>query len=254
MDEKLYKKDTWINKDIPYIFNGEITEYDMKSASFSIIKEYKLLSKDKIDILSRLEKEKRNKRVGIYQRDDEVFKEALKLGFIEARKSFFEANDLTQNDILSIKKDAIFTTKKCKYCEFGEILFRPKNTYTSYVYLKTERKDLELFYSKDGLDVKGISNKKLEDHKEYMIEFLNQYFNKMETQSKSSVLQWLKRFLSKYKFKRLEVGYYRSFDDRSIVINSDDSGGFVFEDGFSDSIDISYNYFNILLKLIKISI
>ena len=254
-EDTIYKRDTYINNNIPFIFNSEITEYDMKSAAFSIIKEFKLLDKSKIEKLSKLEKEKRNKQIGIYQRDDEAFKETLKLGFIEARRRFFEANSLNINDLLSIKKDAIFTKKKCKYQEFGEILFRPKNTYTSYIYLKTERKSVELYYNYEVLDVKGISDTKLDLHREYMLKFLNKYFNKMETDNVSSTLSWFMRFLTKYKNKELEVGYYRTFDDRSIIEMDDvDTMTFVFENETSDNIDIRYNYFNILLKLAKISV
>ena len=203
-----------------------------------------------------MEKERRNKQIGLYQRDDEIFKEALKTGFIEARRLFFEANSLEINDILSIKKDAIFTTKVCKEQKFGEILFRPKNYYTSYIYLKTERRPVELYYGNNNIDVKGISSSKLKDHEEFMLKFLKTYFNKMESSTKESVLSWLIRFVTKYKMKGVENGYYRSFDDRSVIDVLDvdlDETGFIFENETSENIDISYNYFNVLLKLIKIS-
>ena len=252
----IYKRDTFINTGIPYLFNSEIIEYDMKSAGFSIIKEFNLLSKNKIERLNSMEKERRNKQIGLYQRDDEIFKEALKTGFIEARRLFFEANSLEINDILSIKKDAIFTTKVCKEQKFGEILFRPKNYYTSYIYLKTERRPVELYYGNNNIDVKGISSSKLKDHEEFMLKFLKTYFNKMESSTKESVLSWLIRFVTKYKMKGVENGYYRSFDDRSVIDVLDvdlDETGFIFENETSENIDISYNYFNVLLKLIKIS-
>ena len=204
--------------------------------------------------LENIPKTKLVKRIGILQRDDSEFKESLKQAFIDGRKLFFEANDITENDILSIKKDAIFMLKNCKYQEFGHILFRPKNRYSSYLYLKLSTGNLELYYSDKSLDVKGIASKHLENHEKYLLKFFRTFFRKMETDSNEEVLRYLNRFISKYKRRELETGYYRSFDNASTFILDDVKGmEFIDEESVvTDNIMIEFNYYEIFMKLVKV--
>ena len=46
VDSQLYKRTTWLNKNIDFSFGSSITEYDMKSAVLSLIKEFKMLPDD----------------------------------------------------------------------------------------------------------------------------------------------------------------------------------------------------------------
>ena len=64
----------------------------------------------------------------------------------------------------------------------------------------------------------------------------------METTSDTEVLEFLKRFIDKYKRKELEEGYYRRFDANSNFEIMPDS----------EEINISYNFNHILLKLVQI--
>ena len=76
----------------------------------------------------------------------------------------------------------------------------------------------------------------------------------METSTPNEVIGFTKRFLDKYKRKELEVGYYRTFDSRSKCELLDDTEG-LYDNYFEEDkidLDITYNYFNILLKLIQI--
>ena len=52
MSSKLWKNDSFINQNIPYLFNQEIIEYDMKEAGFSLTKEFQLLDKKIIEKLN----------------------------------------------------------------------------------------------------------------------------------------------------------------------------------------------------------
>ena len=252
MENKLWKYDTFINENIPYTFNTEIIEYDMKEAGFSISKEFKLLDKNTIKRLEKLSKDRRKVTLGNMQNSVAGYKDSLKIAFQEARRMFFEENDLEQSDIISIKKDAIFTTKRCNVQKIGEYInFRPKHYYTSYINLG---KKLEFYYSPEELSVKGINDVNIEYHRDYMIRFIKLFIKKMETEDEESVIRFTKRFIDKYKRRELEVGYYRTFDHRSMYMMNDDSGE-LYENYFEEDkfdIDITYNYFNIALKLIQI--
>ena len=247
---EIYELDQFINPNIPYIFNREIIEYDLKEAGYSISREFNLLDKDRLKKLDKLDKDARHKKIGIYQRDDKIFKENLKLGFVKVREMFIKLNNIEKDDIVSIKKDALFICKRCEVQKIGNYLnFRPKNTYTSYIRLD---KTLELYYNKNGIDVKGISSDKLELHEKFIIKFLTTYFYKMENNDKYNVLDYTRRYIDKYKNKELEAGYYRTFDKRSTIEFLSDNKSYVLSDSIKDDIDIRFNLFNVFIKLIKI--
>lgn len=252
MTNEIWKHDTFNNHNIVFTFNKEIIEYDLKEAGFSLTKEYNLLDKNTIKVLEKYKKDKRKIELGLIQRDNKEYRESLKEVFKEARRKFIEYNELEQQEIISIKKDAIFTTRKCKYKEFGKnLLFRPKNYYTSYIRLS---KNLEFYYSPNKLDIKGMNDENKKLHEEYMISFINLFFRKMETTTQEATIEFCRRFISKYKRKELEVGYYRTFNSNSHYILNDGSGDTFNEywEEDKDDLDISYNFHNILLKLIQI--
>lgn len=252
IENTLWERDSFINENIPFLFNKEIIEYDMKDAGFSLTREYKLLDDSTIEKLDKFKKDKRKVEMGKIERDNSDYRDAKKEAFKMARRMFFEANELEPSDIISIKKDAILTTKKCQYQSFGKyILFRPKNFYTSYIQLG---KRLEFYYSPEHLDVKGISDDVLKLHEDYMLKFIKLFFNKMETEDDITVIEFTKRFITKYKRKELEVGYYRRFNHESnfILLNNDTDTFMDYWEESKDDLDISYNFHELLLKLIQI--
>lgn len=251
MSSKLYKKDNYINDNIFFLFNKDITEYDMSDAGFSLIQEFGLLDSDIINKLSKMKKDKRKIEIGNIQRKNQEFKERLKDSFADARMLFFELNNIDDTELISIKKDAIITTQFCKQTKIGKFInFRPKHFYTSYIRLDRR---LELYYSPNDFAVKGIGDEMLEDHKDYMIKFIKTYFHKMETSDKSTVIEFTRNFIDKYKSFDLPVGYYRNFDIKSeFCVVGDTTKYKKYWEDEKENLDINYNYFNVLLKLIKI--
>ena len=118
---EIYKRHFYINKDIDQKVNEEIIEYDMKSAGLSIIKSGKLLDERMISLLEILPKDQRSIKIGNLQKRDKELTRKLNEGFEYYRKVFLESNDVKDDDIISIKKDAIFTTKRCKNMEFDYV-------------------------------------------------------------------------------------------------------------------------------------
>lgn len=258
----LYLKDRYLNKDISVIKNKVIIEYDLKSANTSLCREYNLLNDKLIEQLESSTKKKRVVNIGKLQRKDSVFKEKLKESFIDIRRRFFIENNIHDDDILSIKKDAIFCLKECRNVHFGRCHFVKKNVYTSYIYLN----NLEIYYSPTGknimeptVHVKGIDDVILEYHNDYMISFFKSLFKHMETSSKSTTLQFYRRFVDKYKNLQLEIGYYREFNDMSVIrlIDADETYNdeiFIPYTDKQNHIQIDYNYINIIIPLFKILI
>lgn len=249
--EKLWDVETFINPNIFYLFNTEIIEYDIKSAGMNISRAFNLITKDEYEKLSSMPKDKRVKELGLKQRNDPEFTSNLKEAFARVRKLFIESNNLEESDIISIKKDAFFVTKRCFNTSFLDYIeFKEKNNYSSYIHLNRK---IELYYNTDKLDVKGIGDKKLKLHEDYMLSFLKKFINKMENNEGVKVIDFLRRFIDKYKGKELESGYYRRFDGLSEFDVNMPEGEYIFNPELNkDYINIRYNLDSILLRLIKI--
>lgn len=252
----LYEKDLYLNKDIQYLISNEIIEYDMSNAGFNIIKYFKLLPESTIEYLDKLPKDKRTIRIGILERDDKELAKKMNDGFKKARKMFYEANDLTDDDILSIKKDALFITKRCHNLIFDNIEFKEKNIYTSYYYFNK----LEFYVGKSKIDVKGINNNTLKLHQDFMLDFLFKIFKMIETTDRRIVVKNLMEFIDYYKNRLLDVGYYRELNRDSLFRlnhmlskrNNISIGSHEMDDVTLDKIDISYNYMAYIVPLIQL--
>ena len=248
----LYEKHNYLNKDIEYLINQEITEYDIKSAGFNICKKYHLLDDKKINHLESLDKKRRQITLGLYQQHDQEFKEILNSKFVEVRKEFFEANDLKDEDVLSIKKDAIITLRKCYNTEFDNIIFSDKNNYSSYFYINK----FEFYINPTIIHVKGISDDKLELHKDYMLDFLHKIFRLFETNpNKKYIIDNIREFISYYKDKRLHIGYYRELNKDSLYkLNRSFIHDYIGLQHVNslENIDISYNYMKYIIPMINI--
>ena len=211
-------RSTWLNPNIEYLFNDEIIEYDMQDAGFNLIKQFKLLPKEKIDELERLEKGlERHKAVGILQRDDKVFSKALLDKFAEMRMIFINTNKLTDSKIISVKKDALFIIGQCNRTKFGGITFAPKNHYSSYIRFP-DINNLEIYYSNDVIDIKGMSDTAVNRHRLYMLEFMRTVIPMIENKD-IKIKRWINKFIRQYKDRELDEGYYLEFNNLSRDIN-----------------------------------
>ena len=248
----LYEKHNYLNKDIEYLIGREIIEYDIQSAGFNICKRYGLLDERRLAHLESLDKKRRQITIGLYQQQSQDFKDELNAKFVEVRKEFFEANQLQDEDVLSIKKDAIITLRRCHNVRFNNIVFSDKHVYTSYFYLNK----LEFYVNDRDIHVKGISDDKLRLHMNYMLDFLHKIFRLMQTNpNKRYIIDSLTQFASFYKRGELHIGYYRELNTDSLYkLNRSFMQDFIgLHDVDSlDGIDISYNYMQYVVPIINI--
>lgn len=203
-----HERTNYLNKDIDYMIAQEIIEYDMKSAGYNLAKYFKLLPKETLDYLETLPKKPRQIALGVIQRDNKEFNKALSQAFKDGRKLFYDANGLDEDNILSVKKDAIFTTKVCHNTEFDNLIFDIKNIYTSYYYFDK----YEFYYNSKGIDVKGIADDTLELHADYMLGVLFDYMMMNETAKRERTISFVKDFSHYYKNLLLETPYYREMN------------------------------------------
>lgn len=211
---ELYKKSIWVNKDIVFLFGTEITEYDIHAAGPSICREFNLLPKDTLDEIDKMDKKAKNIKIGLIQRKDKEFTKKLLQGFEEARKRFFDANDIHREDIVSIKKDAIFIQGRyCENTDFGHIHFASKNRYSSY--FRLNRLEFYINTRLQKIDIKGLGQgdslkEVITLHKEYMLKFILKFAKMREDEvGRIDVRRYLTKFISAYRKKELPIGYYR---------------------------------------------
>lgn len=226
-------KSTWLNPNIEYLFNDDIIEYDIHDAGFSLIQQYQLLPPEKIKELERIPKGiQRHIQVGVLQRDDKEFSKRLTEKFTEVRALFMMMNQLKDDSIISVKKDAIYTIGKVKRTTFGKVKFMEKNHYSSYIRFP-DITNLELYYGENGIDVKGMGDAAINRHRLYMLEFLRKTIKSIEEQD-SSVKRKFMRFFNQYKFDELDEEFYIEFNNVSRDQNK------------------LFNYANLLIPLLKI--
>lgn len=223
--KELAKKTLYLNPNIKIISNSQIVEYDMKQAGFSLIKKYRMLPEHTILSLEKLGKKEtafdkkygkheQDIKIGKMQRENRELSEKLKVAFEIERENFIKKNQISEEDIIAIKKDAFFinTPKKIdgKIDEF--INFRKKNIYTSYVYIKP----FEIYYKYgQDLEIKGLGETAFHLHEDTMIQFIEETMRMIETYGLTSILYHFKKFIDDYKNLRLDTEYYREFNPQS---------------------------------------
>lgn len=228
-----FNKSTWMNPNIEYLFDDELIEYDMKDAGFSLIKQYRLLPDEKIRELEIMGKGiERHIAVGKLQRDDKTLSKNLMEKFAILRMAFISSNNISDNDIISVKKDAIFTTANVTKTKFGNIVFDKKNSYSSYIRFP-DIQNLEIYYNNDRVDIKGMSDQAVNRHRLYLLEFIQKYISLMEEKD-PKIKRWIIRFIDDYKQMKLEEEYYLEFNNKS------------------RDYDAVFNYQKLLIPLIQI--
>ena len=133
---------------------GTIYEYDIVSAGLHVLRDLGHISESKYKMIKKMTKDKRNVYIGKLLKGEElggVIEDKLK----EVINAFVHWNEIDEYEIVSVKKDAIFTTKPATYLIFDHVYeFRCKNTYTSFMKVF----NTELYYNSFDmfLDIKGV--------------------------------------------------------------------------------------------------
>ena len=252
---------TYFSAPIDYIISSYIREYDISKANANILLLKGAISKEQYDYLISLDSNSRYISVGLLQKNNPDISTCLKEGIKEMRYLFLTSNNLTMNDILSIKNDAIFIINKVPMItKFDNIEFVNKNIYTSFYKLGVGK--IEIYYLYDmvnnieHIDVKGIKDEKIALHENYFLEFLLVLFNSAQIESLKDTINLLITFYESYLKLELDIGYYREFNAESLFsikrigVSSVYKADFLGEDSKS-YIDISCNL-NILRELIGI--
>ena len=251
MDEfakQIAEKTNYLNKEIVYLKNTRISEYDIRSAGFTVIKSKRLLPQEELDMLDKMEKHERNvwigKRILKYPKISEEIINTL----AQVRKDFVVLNGIREDEILSIKKDAIFLIKKVPdTLKVGDFEFRPKATYSSYLYVNQK----EFYYSSgnDTMDVKGIPEEAKAQQEKFLLRDLRKILSMGEKLTADQMFTFLKQYRSKYLGRQLEHGTYRDLESGMFSVD-----GYAMDSVSQETLaglDISQNYIKYLVPLFR---
>lgn len=238
------------------VLNSTIVEYDIRSANTSIMEYYGLIPQHQIDTINKYPKDKREVAAGLMMLKDKKLSKALEKGFTDIMLMFLERNNLDIDfDILCINKDAAFVINKTpKETVFGPVEFRPKGKYHTFFKVGS----FDFFINDDSVDVKGLQ-KQAHLHKDgilHLIKDLSETCNACAG-NRDEIFKYLSDLAESYKKKELDFEYYREFNSISkfkVIIEGHE---YLFENISEEDIeelDISYNYINIILPLIRLFI
>lgn len=258
MSSNLYLKDTYVAEGINYIISSYIREYDISKANINILLYYGVINQEEFSTILSMDRMERQITVGLMCRngspngkyDGKEVNKILSNGFVEFRRMFFEANEIEDYEVLSIRKDAIFLINKVPTTtQFSNVTFLNSEVYTSYYRLS---RHLEAYYFRDvinqveKIDFKGISDNVLVYHKDHMLDFILYIFELAEAGEIETIVTTLSNFYKEYVTYNLDVGYYREFNSNSLImINNKGVSKFglqyVEESIDKTKIDIGYN-------------
>ena len=216
MIQPLYEKINYISG-VPFVFSRFIREYDISKANISILYSKGIISEDLYNQLYNSDRMERQIFIGNLQKQNPKIVKALQQGIVEAKKNLFLANNLSNEDILTIKNDAVFTIDRdLRYTKFGNIEFKLKNLYTSF--MRIDR--LEFYYSfnritkEEKMDVKGLGKKQYL-HQEYMTDFIEYIMNSIESGDIENIITNFTSFYRSYINRELPIYYYREYNPYS---------------------------------------
>ena len=246
----LYKEKNYtIN--LGYLFNQYIREYDISKANINILFAKGVINYDLYTKLYNSDRMYRQVYIGKMIRNNEEIQEILSNGIIEYKQKFFEANGITDNDIISIKNDAVFILNKVpRILNFDNVTFVHKNTYTSFMRLN----ELELYYGSDFnsevIDIKGIKDDDLEKYHTDFLDIIINFFRYIQKNGPEITLQYITSVINSYVNLELPINIYRRFrSSNDYVLNGHtlSYGLYYLPDNIESKsfIDKSYN-FNLL--------
>lgn len=243
-------KHNYTNKHIEIIRDVKIREYDIKSAGLNILYNKGYVDKIDYDTLLKLPKLERNIIIGKWLKDNSEINAVMMNEFIRIRKIFFELNEISDDEILAIKKDAIFIVDRdLNNLTFENYEFTCREEFTDYIYLDKK----EYYYDKytDTLEVKGFPKEVKEFQKEYFFKLIKDLLKLGK--NKKEIFRFLIEFKTEFLDRNLSKEYYRSiatnyypFRLATLVKYMDD-----IPDELKDDLDISANlsYLNKIISL-----
>ena len=129
------------------------------------------------------------------------------------------------------------------------LLFRPKNTYSSYMYIN--RKEFYFTSKTRQLDTKGFSEEVRNKQADYIFKDFSKFMLLSEKGDEKKLMDALALYQTMYLNKELPVETYRNLDTGMFEYGGQFEMDTIDEDYIED-VDVSYNYMTYVLPMIQI--
>ena len=244
----------WKNQSILFVPNSRITEYDIKSGNTSIMRAFNLCDAKRIAEIESMKKSDRVIAVGNMSKDP-TFAKNLEAGFNTVVKEFIKANELVEDDVIDVYRDAVFViVKEPKITTIRETCnFVKKNVYQGYIRCGS----FEFFIGEDKIDVKGMRDELLEKHQNGILALIREVYDFCVKAQMNPVMinTYMKSIVKQYIDLDFVNEIYREFNSTS-KYKMHYADMTTMEENITDidldNLDISYNYLNIILPLIRV--
>ncbi|QQO92578.1 hypothetical protein CPT_Machias_201 [Staphylococcus phage Machias] len=225
----LWQKTNYTSK-VKYIKDTIITEYDIKSAGMNILYDSNWLDEKTYNMLKNTPKYERNVIIGKMLRKNKDMNNALIEGFKIARKFFMMNNNLSDNDVLSIKKDAIFVIgKKCNNLKISNnVRFVESDTFDNYINILDKEHYIDLYNNR--IEIKGYQKGIKEHHEKYLFNFLFECLWEDKKKDKTDLYKKLLIFKNNLINHNLDPGYYKDIIENEYIIDLNTMKVFIDED------------------------
>ena len=234
------------------IVDRTIKEYDISKANISVLLDAGFLTYDQYKFLYNVPKLQRQINIGMMITQNQNINEIIDKCIIDAKRIFFESNNIQDNEVLEIDNDSIFllTDRVIKYQQISEhVMFRLAGISTSFYSIN----DIRYFYLGDRinnteiLNPKGLGDKGIALHQNFMLDFLKELFYTAQFDGIQRALTLLSVFYNKYINMELDLGYYRTLNPSSMFrlfirdMYSTFGVDYIYDPRFVKFMDISYN-------------
>lgn len=205
-----------------YIIDTHIVEYDMEKANINVLCSKGAISRETRDGLLNVPKMSREVAIGRMIRREPQLQEILAQGIMEAREVLFQKLHLKDENVLSIKNDAVYviydgvvpSIQPVQIDEF--VRFRPKGTYSSFykIFRKEFYYDYDPVTQKEGLDIKGIGDYGIETGKSFICLLCDIFYIALVQGPAAALKKCNEVYLSFIK-KEYPIEYYRRLDSQA---------------------------------------
>ena len=160
-----------------YIKNT-ISEYDIEHANISILLAKGIFDKKEYDKYVNMDKKTRNVKIGLLIKEKNYIYDVIQNGFKEYIEEFILQNKLDpENNIIEINHDAVWVTGRLPTkTKFDNVVFRHKQTYTSYYGIKIKGNIFKIYINTltDDYGVRNFTPNNLEIFNE-LLDILRDY-------------------------------------------------------------------------------
>ena len=243
-----------VNPMFDTIIGGMISEYDIKSAGATAIRE--LRGEETYDYLMSLPKLERNIKIGLMMRSQKGLSEQVNMLMLKWLNMFIKENKIKQTNFICTSRDSVTVYNKIPMkTKFGNVEFRNKDGMFSSMY-RIKRLTLYFDSMRGHIIGKGVNDDVVEKS-EFLQSFLKRYLYMFESCQKygdESLFTNLTHMRSSY--MKSDLGVFKDlFNENKLGVRFRDEMMYMDNDFESDDEEFvvakDLNYINIVMPIMR---